>query len=221
MVSQNTIIVVAGNKLRLDVEITGEPAPTPSLNSKPFMPIGKVVAVNIAGRSPPATLSQPVTIREIVDSIFFIRSAEREHTGTYDLVLKIENMEDRATINIRIVGLEHKPAAFKEKDMACAPKFTQPLVDRSVVAGYSTAISCSVRGFPRNNQGVLTLNIRKPSSFDAGKYSCMAVNDLGQDEVECKLDVRGKDKQDGCKGGSGQKWWRSFFTAKWPFFIVR
>ncbi|KAJ4941277.1 hypothetical protein JOQ06_027562 [Pogonophryne albipinna] len=28
MVSQNTIIVVAGNKLRLDVEITGEPAPT-------------------------------------------------------------------------------------------------------------------------------------------------------------------------------------------------
>lgn len=27
MVSQNTIIVVAGNKLRLDVEITGEPAP--------------------------------------------------------------------------------------------------------------------------------------------------------------------------------------------------
>ena len=28
MVSQNTIIVVAGNKLRLDVEISGEPPPT-------------------------------------------------------------------------------------------------------------------------------------------------------------------------------------------------
>lgn len=26
--SKNTIVVVAGNKLRLDVEITGEPAPT-------------------------------------------------------------------------------------------------------------------------------------------------------------------------------------------------
>ncbi|XP_014907455.1 myosin-binding protein H-like, partial [Poecilia latipinna] len=108
-------------------------------------------------------------------------------------------------------GLELKQAAYKEKDMACAPKFTQPLVDRSVVAGYSTALSCSVRGFPKpkivwmknrmilgedpkflmqNNQGVLTLNIRKPSTFDAGKYVCMAVNDLGQDEVECKLDVR-------------------------------
>lgn len=35
------------------------------------LPVGekinfRVVAVNIAGRSPPATLSQPVTIREIV-----------------------------------------------------------------------------------------------------------------------------------------------------------
>lgn len=40
-----------------------------------------------------------------VDSIFFIRSAEREHSGTYELVLKIENMEDRATINIRVIGI--------------------------------------------------------------------------------------------------------------------
>lgn len=33
--------------------------------------------------------------------------------------------------------------------MSCVPKFTQPLVDRTVVAGYSTAISCAVRGFPK------------------------------------------------------------------------
>lgn len=43
----------------------------------------------------------------------------------------------------------------------------------------------------QNNQGVLTLNIRKPSLFDGGKYTCRAINDLGQDEVECKLEVRG------------------------------
>lgn len=49
----------------------------------------------------------------------------------------------------------------------------------------------------QNNQGVLTLNIRKPSPFDGGKYSCMAVNDLGKDVVECKLDVRGE-----LRGGS-------------------
>ncbi|XP_036436741.1 myosin binding protein Cb isoform X2 [Colossoma macropomum] len=329
----------------------------------------RVVAVNIAGRSPPAILSQPVTVREImehpkirlprhlrtkyirrvgetinlvipfqgkprpmaqwlkdgepvdpkkvgirtsnVDSVLFIRSAERDHSGKYTLVLQIENMEDQATIDIRIVdkpgpplgvkvtdvwgfnaalewspprddgnceisgytiqkadmktkewftvyehnrrtnctvsdlvmgneykfrvfsenlcglsedpcvskntatisktGLQYRRAPFKEKDVNAPPKFTTPLVDRSVVAGYSTAISCSVRGFPKpkiiwmknrmiigddpkylmmNNQGVLTLNIRKPSTFDGGKYGCMAVNDLGQDEVECTLEVR-------------------------------
>ncbi|XP_033840562.1 myosin binding protein Cb isoform X3 [Periophthalmus magnuspinnatus] len=338
------------------------------------LPVGekinfRVVAVNIAGRSPPAVLAQPVTIREImehpkirlprelrtkyirkvgdkinlvipfqgkprpvatwykdgqpidpktvnvrnsnVDTILFIRSAEREHSGTYELVLQIENLEDRATIIIRIVekpgpplnvrvtdvwgfnaalewdpptddgnceitgytiqkadqktkewftiydhnrrtnctasdlvmgntyqfrvysenlcglseeprvsknmavipktGLEMKKASYKEKDMSCVPKFTQPLMDRCVVAGYSTAISCAVRAFPKpkiiwmknkmiigenpkylmqNNQGVLTLKIRKPSTFDGGMYSCRAINDLGQDEVECKLDVK-------------------------------
>uniref|UniRef100_A0A3P8PB92 Myosin-binding protein C, fast-type n=1 Tax=Astatotilapia calliptera TaxID=8154 RepID=A0A3P8PB92_ASTCA len=333
------------------------------------LPVGekinfRVVAVNIAGRSPPAIMSQPVTIREIVehpkirlprdlrtkyirkvgekinltipfqgkprpvanwfkdgkpldekmvnvrnsnvDSILFIRSAEREHSGTYELVLKIENMEDRASINIRIVdkpgpplnvkatdvwgfnaalewdppkddgncdisgytiqkadmktkewftvyehnrrtnctvsdlvmgneymfriysenlcGLSEEPrmskntavigktgmTPYKEKDMCCSPKFTQPLMDRSVVAGYSTAISCAVKGFPKpkivwmknkmiigedpkylmqNNQGVLTLNIRKPSTFDGGKYSCMAVNELGKDEVDTVLSL--------------------------------
>lgn len=45
----------------------------------------------------------------------------------------------------------------------------------------------------QNNQGVLTLNIRKPSTFDGGKYTCKAVNELGQDEVECKLDIRGRE----------------------------
>ncbi|KAG9349945.1 hypothetical protein JZ751_026298 [Albula glossodonta] len=342
----------------------------------------RVVCVNIAGRSPPATLQQPVTIREIVelpkirlprqlrtkyirkvgekinlvipfqgkprpvavwtkdgqpvdpkkvgvrnsnvDSILFIRSAEREHSGRYTLTVQIENMEDTANIDIRIVekpgpptgvkvtdvwgfnaalewqvpkddgnceitgytiqkadkktmewftvyehnrrtnctvsdlimgneylfrvysenfcglsedpgfskntaviaktgnsltcaicaescGLDYNPPPFKEKDMTMSPKFTQPLIDRSVIAGYSTAISCAVRGFPKpkiiwmknkmiigedpkflmqNNQGVLTLNIRKPSLFDGGKYTCKAVNELGEDEVECKLEIR-------------------------------
>ncbi|XP_061823680.1 myosin binding protein Cb [Nerophis lumbriciformis] len=338
------------------------------------LPVGekinfRVVAVNIAGRSPPAVMAEPVTVREItehpkirlprelrtkyirrvgekinltipfqgkprpvatwfkdgqpidpktvnvrnsnVDSILFIRSAEREHSGTFELLLKIENMEDRASFQLRVVekpgpplnlrvtdvwgfnaalewapptddgncevtgytiqkadmktkewftiyehnrqthctasdlimgneymfrvysenlcglseeprhskntaviaktGLELKVSPYQEKDMSCVPKFTQPLVDRSAVAGYTTAISCAVRGFPKpkivwmknkmiigedpkylmqNNQGVLTLNIRKPSTFDGGKYTCVAVNELGKDEVECKVDIR-------------------------------
>ncbi|XP_048847294.1 myosin binding protein Ca [Brienomyrus brachyistius] len=329
----------------------------------------RVMAVNMAGRSAPAILAQPVTIREIVeqprirlprqlrtkyikkvgekinlvipfqgkprpsvnwfkdgepldakkvsvrttevDTILFVRSTERDHSGTYTLSVQIENMEDKATFEIRVVekpgppiavrvtdvwgfnaALEWKPPKddgnceitgyiiqkadkktqewftvyeknrrpsctvsdlvigneymfrvfsenicglsdeaglsketaviaktglaylkppYKEKDMQTSPKFTQPLQDRSVIAGYTAAISCSVRGYPKpkiiwmknrmiigddpkflmhNNQGVLTLSIRKPSLFDGGNYACKAVNDLGEDMVECKLEVR-------------------------------
>ncbi|XP_076852726.1 myosin binding protein Ca isoform X2 [Brachyhypopomus gauderio] len=246
-----------------------------------------------------------------VDTIFFIRQATREHSGSYTLSVQIENMEDKATIEIQIVekpgppiavkvtdvwgfnaalewkppkdngntdiigytiqkadmktkewftvfehnrrpnctvsdlvmgneflfrvfsenicglseeagpskntavigktGLQSKCLAYKEKDMNSCPKFTLALTDRCVIAGYSAALSCAVRGFPKpkiiwmknkmiisgdpkyimqNNQGVLTLNIRKPSLFDGGKYTCKAVNDLGEDQVECKLEVR-------------------------------
>uniref|UniRef100_A0A8C5E8E5 Myosin binding protein C, fast type a n=1 Tax=Gouania willdenowi TaxID=441366 RepID=A0A8C5E8E5_GOUWI len=327
----------------------------------------RVVAVNVAGLSPPAKLSQPVTIKEImespkirlprdlrtklirmvgdkvnlvipfqgkprpvvtwykdgvplddktvgtrsseIDTILFIRSAEKVHSGKYTMSVQIQDMTDSADIFIQVVekpgppinvhvtdiwgfnaalewkppkydgnseiigytiqksvkktkewftvyehnrrpsctvsdlvmgneysfrvfsqnicglsddagiskntaiisktGLNYNPSPFKEKDLSHSPKFTAPLVDRSVIAGYATAISCSVRGYPKpkivwmknnmiigedpkflmqNNQGVLTLNIRKPSLFDGGRYSCRAVNNLGQDEVECKLE---------------------------------
>ncbi|KAJ7989515.1 hypothetical protein DPEC_G00305350 [Dallia pectoralis] len=329
----------------------------------------RVVAVNIAGRSPACIMNQSVTIREImehpkirlprelrtklirkvgekvnlvipfqgkprpvvswfkdgepldnksvgirtsdVDTILFIRTTEREHSGTYTLSVQIENMQDKADIHIQVVdkpgppvnvmvtdvwsnnaalewktpkdtgnseitgytiqkadkktqewftvfehnrrpsctvpdlvmgneytfrvyaenicglseevanskntavigksGLQYNRAPFKEKDMSSSPKFTAPLVDKCVPAGYSTAISCAVRAYPKakivwmknkmiigedpkflmqNNQGVLTLNIRKPSQFDGGKYSCKAINALGEDEVECRLEVR-------------------------------
>ncbi|XP_034567664.1 myosin binding protein Ca isoform X2 [Notolabrus celidotus] len=338
------------------------------------LPVGekmlfRVVALNTAGRSPPAVLGQAVTIRELivtpkirlprqlrtklicivgdkvnlvipfqgkprpvvtwskdgvllddksvgtrtseVDTIIFIRSAERVHSGKYTLSVQIGDMSDSADIFIQVVdkpgppiavqvtdiwgfnaalewkppkddgnseiigysiqkadkktkewftvyehnrrpsctvsdlvmgneysfrvysenicGLSDEPGVskntaiisktglamrdkpFREKDNSCVPKFTAPLLDRSVVAGYATAISCAVRGFPKpkiiwmknnmiigedpkylmmNKQGVLTLNIRKPSLFDGGRYSCMAINDLGQDVVDCKLEVR-------------------------------
>lgn len=44
-----------------------------------------------------------------------------------------------------------------------------------------------------NYQGILTLNIRRPSPFDSGTYSCRAVNELGEALAECKLDVRGEE----------------------------
>uniref|UniRef100_A0A3B1JYC2 Myosin binding protein Cb n=1 Tax=Astyanax mexicanus TaxID=7994 RepID=A0A3B1JYC2_ASTMX len=238
----------------------------------------RVVAVNIAGRSPPAVLSQPVTVREImehpkirlprhlrtkfirrvgetvnlvipfqgkprpvaewlkdgepvdtkkigirnsnVDSILFIRSAEREHSGKYTLILKIENMEDQATIEIRIVGKTPTDANAAAPSLSagetslkthpytkyCKSKFTvnehksfsysnkQFSGEKSVMKSIKSddIINKNVHFQPKiiwtknrmiigedpkylmqNNQGVLTLNIRKPSTFDGGKYSCI------------------------------------------------
>lgn len=51
-------------------------------------------------------------------------------------------------------------------------------------------ISGDPRFLMNNYLGVLTLNIRRPSSFDSGTYSCLAVNELGEALAECKLEVR-------------------------------
>ncbi|XP_051986651.1 myosin-binding protein C, cardiac-type-like [Xyrauchen texanus] len=112
---------------------------------------------------------------------------------------------------IQKTGIVYKPPSYKEHDFSEAPKFTHPLVSRSVIAGYNATLSCSVRGIPKpkitwyknkmditneakyrmfSNQGVLTLEIRKPCPFDGGVYICKAINASGEDVVECKLEVR-------------------------------
>ncbi|XP_024911344.1 myosin-binding protein C, cardiac-type isoform X4 [Cynoglossus semilaevis] len=125
------------------------------------------------------------------------------------LSLEACNTKDSAFIQKK--GIEYKPPSYKDPDFAEAPKFTHPLVNRSVIAGYSATLSCSVRGIPKpkvtwyknkmdisnevkyrmlSKQGVLTLEIRKPCPFDGGVYMCKAVNESGEDIVECKLEVR-------------------------------
>ncbi|KAL1007358.1 hypothetical protein UPYG_G00085610 [Umbra pygmaea] len=115
------------------------------------------------------------------------------------------------TAYIQKTGSEYKQPTYKEHVVSEAPKFTHPLVNRSVIAGYNATLSCSVRGFPMpkitwyknkidisneakyrmfRNQGILTLEIRKPCLFDGGVYTCKAVNASGEDVVECKLEVR-------------------------------
>ncbi|XP_062974902.1 myosin-binding protein C, cardiac-type [Elgaria multicarinata webbii] len=112
---------------------------------------------------------------------------------------------------IKKTGTDYNPPRYKEHDFSEAPKFTHPLPDRSVVAGYNATLSCAVRGSPKpkifwfknkmdlsgdaryrmfSKHGVLTLEIRKPSPFDGGLYTCKAVNECGEAEIECRLDVR-------------------------------
>ncbi|KAL2775786.1 myosin-binding protein C, slow-type isoform 1 [Daubentonia madagascariensis] len=108
-------------------------------------------------------------------------------------------------------GKIYKNPVYEDFDFTEAPMFTQPLVNTYAVAGYNATLNCSVRGNPKpkitwmknkvaivddpryrmfSNQGVCTLEIRKPSPYDGGTYCCKAVNDLGEVEIECKLEVK-------------------------------
>uniref|UniRef100_A0A8C1ZWW1 Myosin binding protein C, cardiac n=1 Tax=Cyprinus carpio TaxID=7962 RepID=A0A8C1ZWW1_CYPCA len=292
---RQTLIKKVGEMINLVIPFQGKPRPqvTWTKNDEPLDP-------------------KQVSIRNSdTDTILFIRRSERKDSGKYDVQVQIENVEDRASVNIQIVdlpgppqnlkvidvwgfnvalewkppkdngncditgytiqkadkktmewytvfeqyrrtncvvsdlimgneyvfrvyainmvglspepclskdsayiqktGIVYKPPSYKEHDFSEAPKFTHPLVSRSVIAGYSATLSCSVRGIPKpkitwyknkmditneakyrmfSNQGVLTLEIRKPCPFDGGVYMCKAINDSGEDIVECKLEVR-------------------------------
>uniref|UniRef100_A0A2K5CPS7 Myosin-binding protein C, cardiac-type n=1 Tax=Aotus nancymaae TaxID=37293 RepID=A0A2K5CPS7_AOTNA len=245
------------------------------------------------------------------DTILFIRAARRVHSGTYQVTVRIENMEDKVTLVLQVVdkpsppqdlqvteawglnvalewkppqddgntelwgytvqkadkktmewftvlehyrrthcvvpeliigngyyfrvfsqntvgssdraattkepvfiprpGITYQPPNYKALDFSEAPSFTQPLVNRSVIAGYTAMLCCAVRGSPKpkiswfkngldlgedarfrmfSKQGVLTLEIRKPCPFDGGIYVCRAANLQGEAQCECRLEVR-------------------------------
>ncbi|XP_061487799.1 myosin-binding protein H, partial [Rhineura floridana] len=113
--------------------------------------------------------------------------------------------------HIKKSAIMHKSEKVNSRDLSEPPKFTQPLTDRTTTRGYSTQLVCCVRGFPmpkviwmKNqmeiredpkylalmNQGVCSLEIRKPSPFDGGVYTCKAVNPLGEASVDCRLNVK-------------------------------
>uniref|UniRef100_H0VNK2 Myosin-binding protein C, cardiac-type n=1 Tax=Cavia porcellus TaxID=10141 RepID=H0VNK2_CAVPO len=110
-------------------------------------------------------------------------------------------------------AITYESPKYKALDFSEAPRFTQPLANRSVIAGYTTVLCCAVRGTPKpkiswfkngldlgedarfrmfSKQGVLTLEIRKPCPFDGGVYVCRATNLQGEAQCECRLEVRGK-----------------------------
>ncbi|XP_039460917.1 myosin binding protein Ha isoform X2 [Oreochromis aureus] len=260
---------------------------------------------------------QPVDTKKVnirnsdKDSILFIRSAQREDSGVYEMTLKVDSFEDKAAITLQIVerpgppasiklvdawgfnaalewtppkdngntditgytvqkadkkteewftvlehyhrlsatisdlvmgnsysfrvfsenqvgmseksavtkevatiqktGIVYKPLEYQEHDFNEAPKFTTPLNDRAATVGYTTKLLCSVRGSPKpkiewlknqmvigddpkyrqiSNQGICSLEIRKPCSFDGGVYTCRAKNAQGEATVSCKLEVK-------------------------------
>uniref|UniRef100_A0A3Q3JWK9 Myosin-binding protein H n=1 Tax=Monopterus albus TaxID=43700 RepID=A0A3Q3JWK9_MONAL len=114
-----------------------------------------------------------------------------------------------ATIHKR--GIVYKPPEYQEHDFSEAPKFTTPLNDRAATVGYTTKLLCSVQELMQpkiewlknqmiigddpkfrqiSSQGICSLEIRKPCSFDGGVYTCRAKNAQGEATVSCKLEVK-------------------------------
>ncbi|XP_048463917.1 myosin-binding protein C, slow-type [Rhincodon typus] len=177
----------------------------------------RVFAVNAIGMSRPsepskafvplAPTSEPtlLTCDGVTDNSISLKWRPPERIGAAGL--------DGYRIEYCLEGsLILKPPKYNDFDFEEVPKFTHPLVNTIAVAGYNATLNCSVRGNPKpkicwmknkiiiendpryrmfSNQGVCTLEIRKPSPFDGGVYSCRAVNALGEDEVECKMEVKG------------------------------
>uniref|UniRef100_UPI00398F848A myosin-binding protein H-like isoform X2 n=1 Tax=Pristiophorus japonicus TaxID=55135 RepID=UPI00398F848A len=109
------------------------------------------------------------------------------------------------------IGKSFNLPVYQEKDFNEPPKFTQPPADKTATAGFTTKLYCSVRGNPRpkvswlknqmlldqnpkfralTSEGICTLEIRKPCTFDGGVYTCKAVNAFGEAVVDCKLEVK-------------------------------
>uniref|UniRef100_UPI00398E4D98 myosin-binding protein C, cardiac-type-like n=1 Tax=Pristiophorus japonicus TaxID=55135 RepID=UPI00398E4D98 len=94
-----TIIVVAGNKLRLDVPISGEPAPTVV-----WTKADKVIT-EMEGR---------VHVEKHPDHcVFIVEGTERSDEGVYTVLVQNPAGEDRADITVRVVDVPDPPQAPK------------------------------------------------------------------------------------------------------------
>uniref|UniRef100_A0A3Q3R2W5 Myosin-binding protein H n=1 Tax=Monopterus albus TaxID=43700 RepID=A0A3Q3R2W5_MONAL len=94
--------------------------------------------------------------------------------------LSPEPCNTKDSVFIQKTGIAYRPPTYKGHDFS-EPKVTwyKNKVDISNEAKYRML----------SKHGVLTLEIRKPCPFDGGVYTCKAVNDSGEDTVECKLEV--------------------------------
>ncbi|OBS65314.1 hypothetical protein A6R68_06137, partial [Neotoma lepida] len=113
--------------------------------------------------------------------------------------------------HIQKAATVYKTKGFAQRDLSEAPRFTQPLADCTTITGYDTQLICCVRASPRpkiiwlknkmdlqgnpkyralSHLGICSLEIRKPSPFDGGIYTCKAINALGEASVDCRVDVK-------------------------------
>lgn len=80
----------------------------PGLGVSCFSPQGKPRPQVTWTKEGQPLASEEVSIRNSpTDTILFIRAARRTHSGTYQVALRIENMEDKATLVLQVIGAWH------------------------------------------------------------------------------------------------------------------
>uniref|UniRef100_A0A671MP45 Myosin-binding protein C, cardiac-type-like n=1 Tax=Sinocyclocheilus anshuiensis TaxID=1608454 RepID=A0A671MP45_9TELE len=116
--AESTILVVAGNKLRLDVPITGDPAPTVVWTK------GEKVLTDSDGR---------VHVESTKGHcIFTIEGAERQDEGVYSVIVRNPAGEDTADINVKVVDVPDPPEApriLSVGEDSCIVQWDSPLFD--------------------------------------------------------------------------------------------
>ncbi|KAM3877602.1 myosin binding protein Hb [Diretmus argenteus] len=93
-------VAYVGDKINLTIPFTGKPKPviTWTKNGQPID--GKRVNIRNADK----------------DSIMFIRASERDDSGVYEMGVKVEDFEDKASFILQIVELPGPPASVKIVD---------------------------------------------------------------------------------------------------------
>uniref|UniRef100_A0A8C3KE93 Myosin binding protein C3 n=1 Tax=Calidris pygmaea TaxID=425635 RepID=A0A8C3KE93_9CHAR len=116
--SPDTIVVVAGNKLRLDVPISGDPTPTviwQKVNKLLFESEGRV----------------RVEMHED-HCVFIIEGAEKEDEGVYRVIVKNPVGEDKADITVKVIDVPDPPEAPKISNIGedyCTVQWQPPKYD--------------------------------------------------------------------------------------------
>ncbi|KAG7235181.1 hypothetical protein INR49_003092 [Caranx melampygus] len=119
--TDSTIVVVAGNKLRLDVPITGDPAPTVIWTKGEKASSVKPDGEEKGGPTTSWTMKDGEVLGEgdgrihvetpTGHCIFTIEGAERQDEGIYSVVVRNPAGEDTADINVKVVDVPDPPQA--------------------------------------------------------------------------------------------------------------
>ncbi|KFW74950.1 Myosin-binding protein C, cardiac-type, partial [Phalacrocorax carbo] len=142
--SPDTIVVVAGNKLRLDVPISGDPTPTviwQKINKKSGLVQSNDDSITPSENSGDLNTDSKLLFEsegrvrvEMHEDhcVFIIEGAEKEDEGVYRVIVKNPVGEDKADITVKVIDVPDPPEAPKISNIGedyCTVQWQPPKYD--------------------------------------------------------------------------------------------